>query len=84
MTRIIRLFIAATLLTPAALSAQTPVVNVANMERATAAPPAALDSAIDTLRRARGRLLSVTPVRASLEDFFLEQLSEPAAEEVTQ
>jgi len=47
-------------------------------------PQAALDSAIDTLRRARGRLLSVTPVRASLEDFFLEQLSEPAAEEVTQ
>ncbi len=41
-----------------------------------------LDAAIDAIRRARGRLLSVTPVRASLEDFFLEKLSENSPIEV--
>jgi TolA-binding protein len=46
MTRIIRLLIAATLALPAALQAQTPAVNVVNTARATAAPPASLDSAI--------------------------------------
>src|SRR5947208_16518454 len=46
MTRITRLFIAATLALPAALQAQTPAMTVANTTRATAAPPAALDSAI--------------------------------------
>src|SRR5579864_6038089 len=46
MTRIIRLLIAATLALPAALQAQTPAVNVVNPTRATAAPPASLDSAI--------------------------------------
>ena len=39
-------------------------------------PQAQLDPAIDAIRRARGRLLSVTPVRASLEDFFLEKLAD--------
>ena len=39
-----------------------------------------LDGAIDEIRRAGGRLLSVTPVRASLEDFFLEKLSNSPAE----
>lgn len=42
-----------------------------------------LDNAIDAIRRARGRLLSVTPVRASLEDFFLEKLADRAPTEVT-
>ena len=46
MTRIARILIAATLALPAALRAQTPVMPVANTTRATAAPPAALDSAI--------------------------------------
>src|SRR5947199_7641608 len=46
MTRIIKLFLAATLALPAALQAQTPVMTVANTARATAAPPAALDSAV--------------------------------------
>ena len=46
MTRIIRVLIAATVALPVALSAQTPAVTVANTTRATAAPPAALDSAI--------------------------------------
>jgi len=46
MTRIIKFFLAATLALPPALQAQTPVMTVANTTRATAAPPAALDSAI--------------------------------------
>jgi ABC-2 type transport system ATP-binding protein len=46
-------------------------------------PQEQLDAAIDALRRARGRLISVTPVRASLEDYFLEQLND-APVEVTQ
>jgi ABC-2 type transport system ATP-binding protein len=41
-----------------------------------------LDAAIDAIRRARGRLLSVTPVRASLEDFFLEKLADNTPAEV--
>jgi ABC-2 type transport system ATP-binding protein len=43
-----------------------------------------LDAAIDAIRRARGRLISVTPLRASLEDYFLERLSESSAVEVAQ
>ena len=39
-----------------------------------------LDAAIDAIRHAGGRLLSVTPVRASLEDFFLEKLSDSTVE----
>jgi ABC-2 type transport system ATP-binding protein len=34
-----------------------------------------LDAAIDGLRRANLRLVSVTPVRATLEDYFVEKLS---------
>ncbi len=44
-------------------------------------PQAQLDPVIDAVRAARGRLLSVTPVRASLEDFFLEKLAESAPAE---
>ncbi len=46
-------------------------------------PQEQLDAAIDAIRRARGRLMSVTPVRASLEDYFLEQLNERSVAEVT-
>jgi len=37
-----------------------------------------MDSAIDTIRRHRARLISLTPVRASLEDYFLDRLSTPS------
>src|SRR5207253_11011673 len=50
MTRIIRLFIAAAFLSPAALAAQTAVVNVASVNRGPAAPPTTLDSAINRLQ----------------------------------
>ncbi|HEU5450662.1 MAG TPA: ABC transporter ATP-binding protein [Terriglobales bacterium] len=39
-----------------------------------------LDAAIDAIRRARVRLVSVTPVRASLEEYFIERLSSTTAE----
>lgn len=42
-------------------------------------PEAQLDAAIDAIRRARGRLVSVTPVRATLEEFFLQKLGKPAS-----
>jgi TolA-binding protein len=50
MTRIIRLFIVATLALPAALQAQAPAMAVASTSRGTAAPPAPLDSAINRLQ----------------------------------
>jgi ABC-2 type transport system ATP-binding protein len=55
----------------------------ANLVRATL-PEAKLDAAIDAVRRGQGRLVSVTPVRATLEDYFLEKLGShtPAAAEV--
>lgn len=43
-------------------------------------PQPQLDAAIDAIRRARGRLISITPVRASLEDYFLEKLNDITAE----
>jgi ABC-2 type transport system ATP-binding protein len=40
-----------------------------------------LDAAIDAIRQARGRLISVTPVRATLEDYFLQKLGRKPLEE---
>jgi ABC-2 type transport system ATP-binding protein len=52
----------------------------ANLVRARL-PENKLDAAVDAIRRAQGRLVSVTPVRATLEDYFLQKLNagEPAA-----
>ncbi|MGH7462087.1 MAG: ABC transporter ATP-binding protein [Longimicrobiales bacterium] len=36
-----------------------------------------LGAAIDALRRTDGKLVSVTPVRSTLEDYFVEKLSQP-------
>src|SRR5438874_1024672 len=45
---------------------------------------AQLDSVLDLIRRHQGRILSVTPVRTTLEDYFLQQLGadryQPAVE----
>jgi ABC-2 type transport system ATP-binding protein len=46
-------------------------------------PQKQLDHALETLRRQRARLISVTPVRASLEDYFLQKLSSPAERAAT-
>ena len=51
-------------------------------------PEAKLDAAIDAIRRNRAKLVSVTPVRVTLEQFFLEKLEDedtspiPSEEEV--
>jgi ABC-2 type transport system ATP-binding protein len=42
-------------------------------------PEANQDAAIDALRRERLRLVSVIPVRKSLEDYFMAQLKSPSA-----
>jgi ABC-2 type transport system ATP-binding protein len=39
-------------------------------------PVAKLDSALELIRSGRGQLISVTPVRATLEDYFIQQLGE--------
>jgi ABC-2 type transport system ATP-binding protein len=47
-------------------------------------PEESQDAAIDALRREKLRLISVTPVRATLEDYFVQQLKpSEAAREVT-
>ena len=37
-------------------------------------PEARLDAAIDTLRRSNARLISVNPIRSTLEDYFVERI----------
>lgn len=44
-------------------------------------PDKQLDAAIDAIRRGNGRLVSVTPVRATLEDYFLQKLGDRRAGE---
>jgi ABC-2 type transport system ATP-binding protein len=39
-------------------------------------PEVVLDAALETLRRAAARLISVTPVRITLEDYFVERLGQ--------
>ncbi|HMK29192.1 MAG TPA: ABC transporter ATP-binding protein [Terriglobales bacterium] len=45
-------------------------------------PQDKLDAAVDTIRRSRGRLISVNPIRTTLEDYFIERLADGV--EVTQ
>lgn len=42
-------------------------------------PEAQLDAALDALRRQHARVVSVTPVRVTLEDYFLQKLGQAAA-----
>jgi ABC-2 type transport system ATP-binding protein len=37
-----------------------------------------LDAAIDAIRRVKGQLISVTPVRATLEEYFLKRIAQPS------
>ena len=53
-------------------------VHPAGEEVRAVLPEEKLDAAIDVLRRQHARLLSVTPVRGTLEDYFLEKLGQPA------
>jgi len=46
-------------------------------------PEANLDAAIDAIRRAHAKLIAVTPVRSTLEDYFVEKLGADAAVTMT-
>lgn len=43
-------------------------------------PESQMDLALDSLRRLRARLISVTPVRPTLEDYFIERLAAKSGE----
>ncbi len=49
-----------------------------DLSRATVGRPQ-VDAALDALRRARARLVSVTPVQSTLEDYFMKQVAEAGA-----
>ncbi len=55
--------------------------RVAGDEVRTVVAEAHLDAALDAVRRAKARLIAVTPVRGTLEDYFLERLSAGSATE---
>jgi len=66
---------------PPAVSALCAECHVAGDTVRTVLPGTQQDAAIEALRREKLRLISVTPVRVSLEDYFMAQLSpdEPEA-----
>jgi ABC-2 type transport system ATP-binding protein len=68
---------------PNALNAAGTTVHISGESARAIIPQADLDTAIDKIRLAHGRLLSVTPVRASLEDFFLEKVNAEEAAQVS-
>jgi ABC-2 type transport system ATP-binding protein len=41
-------------------------------------PESGLDAVIDALRRSQARLISITPMRSTVEDYFVERLNEAA------
>jgi hypothetical protein len=41
-------------------------------------PEADVDRVIDTLRKQQARLIAITPMRTTLEDYFLAKLGTPA------
>lgn len=66
---------------PAALTSLAAECRIAGDTVRAVLPSTQQDSAIETLRREKLRLISVTPVRLSLEDYFMAQLAgdEPEA-----
>jgi len=60
-------------------------VHVSSGTMSSVLPDAQLNSAIDAIRGGGGRIVSITPVRVTLEEFFLEKLTstEEAPAEVT-
>jgi ABC-2 type transport system ATP-binding protein len=46
-------------------------------------PERSLEAALDALRRSQARLTSVTPLRATLEDYFLARIQETSSREVS-
>ena len=65
--------------TAKAISAITPDVHTTGNTVRAVVSEQQLDPALDLIRRERARLVSVTPIRATLEDYFLQKLGgEPA------
>lgn len=64
---------------PAALRALVAECHVSGDTVRATLPEASQDAAIDALRRERLRLISVTPVRTSLEDYYLQKLQPAVA-----
>jgi ABC-2 type transport system ATP-binding protein len=67
--------------TPAMMALGAEIHATGETARATL-PESNLDAAIDALRRAHARLVSVTPVRATLEDYFVEKLGTSSREAI--
>jgi ABC-2 type transport system ATP-binding protein len=67
---------------PTALTTMGAGCRIAGDTVRTVLPSAQQDSAIEALRREQLRLISVTPVRLSLEDYFMAQLAEDEREVV--
>jgi hypothetical protein len=67
----------------AGIEALGAAVHVSGELARASVPRVKLDAAIDALRGAGARLISVTPVQATLEDYFMQQVgaSEAAAAE---
>ncbi len=62
----------------AALAALGAATRVTGETVSAVVTEAQLDAALEALRRARARLISVTPVRSTLEEYFVEKLAAPA------
>src|ERR1051326_9079677 len=60
--------------TPAIAAVGAEIHATGEIARATL-PETQLDAAIDAIRRARAKLIAVTPVRSTLEDYFVERLA---------
>ena len=62
--------------TPALVALGAEIHATGETVRATLPEPS-LDAALEALRRTRAHLVSVTPIRATLEDYFVEKLGPP-------
>jgi len=68
---------------PAGLKVAGAEYHVAGDTMRVVVPEESQEGVLEVLRRERLRLISVTPVRVSLEDYFVTQLTPAAQEAVT-
>ena len=66
---------------PASLKALSADIKATGDTARAVIDEAQLDATIDTLRRERCRLISVNPVRGTLEEYFVQQMNSPGAGE---
>ena len=67
---------------PHAINSMGAECHIAGDTRRVVVPEENQDAVLDALRRDGLRMISVTPVRVSLEDYFMTQLQEPKAENI--